>query len=135
LIAKQKVMVFDIDGTLCPIKEPHESYRDLLPFPEMVERVRQLHADGWRIILSSSRGMRTYDGNAGEIAKNVLPVVLDWLARHEIPFDEIWMAKPWPGHEGFYVDDRTVRPRELLNHSLEELAAICDRDRLGDGEP
>lgn len=135
MIAKEKVMVFDIDGTLCPIKAPGESYRDLLPFPEMVERVRQLHGEGWRIILSSSRGMRTYDGNAGEIAKNVLPVVLDWLARYDIPFDEIWMAKPWPGHHGFYVDDRTVRPRELLNHSLEELAAICDRDRLGDREP
>jgi capsule biosynthesis phosphatase len=39
------------------------------------------------------------------------------------------MGKPWPGHHGFYVDDRTVRPREFLSHTLEELDALCIRDR------
>jgi capsule biosynthesis phosphatase len=134
LIAKDKALVVDIDGTLCPIKGPNESYRDLPVDEAMKARLQELRAQGWRIILSSSRGMRTYDGNAGEILKNVLPVLSDWLARNDVPFDEIWMAKPWPGRDGFYVDDRTVRPREFLTHSLEELEAICDRDRVA-GNP
>ena len=129
MIAKDKVLVVDIDGTLCPIKQSHEHYRDLPVYEDMKARLKELHADGWRIILSSSRGMRTYDGNGGEIAKNVLPVIIEWLAAHDIPYDEIWTSKPWPGHSGFYIDDRTVRPREFLEHSLEELEAICDRDR------
>lgn len=129
MIQTEKVLVVDIDGTLCPIKGKDEDYAALPCDEDMKARLLELRASGWRIILSSSRGMRTYNGNSGEILRHVFPTVIDWLARHEIPYDEIWMAKPWPGHNGFYVDDRTVRPREFLSHSLEELAAICERDR------
>lgn len=130
MIAKDKVLVVDIDGTLCPIKKSGESYGDLPVFVEMRDRLRALHAEGWRIILASARGMRTYDGNLGEIHKNVLPTLVSWLDRHDVPYHEIWMGKPWPGHGGFYIDDRTVRPREFLEHSFEDLEAICNRDRL-----
>lgn len=129
MIAKDKVLVVDIDGTLCPIKAAGENYADLPVDTEMRDRLAAMKADGWRIILSSARGMRTYDGNAGEIMKHVFPTLVDWLTRREVVYDELWVAKPWPGHEGFYIDDRTVRPREFLEHSLEELAAICERDR------
>lgn len=129
MIQKEKVLVVDIDGTLCPIKGAGEDYATLPVDARMRDRLAELHAEGWRIILSSSRGMRTYDGNAGQILRHVLPTLSAWLERNNVVYDEIWMAKPWPGHDGFYVDDRTVRPREFLNHSLEELAAICDGDR------
>lgn len=130
MIEKNKALVVDIDGTLCPIKGKDESYAEIPVEPGILARLQELKADGWTIILSSSRGMRTYDGNQGEILLHVLPTLMDWLKRHEVPFDEIWMAKPWPGHDGFYIDDRTVRPREFVEHSLEELARICERDRL-----
>lgn len=130
MIAKDKVLVVDIDGTLCPIKQTGEDYAQLLPELAMVARLRDMHEAGWRIILSSSRGMRTYDGNAGEIMRNVTPVLLDWLAAHDIPYDELWMAKPWPGHEGFYIDDRTVRPREFLENDLDAINALLERDRV-----
>lgn len=135
LIATKKVIVVDIDGTLCPIKAADESYAELPVDEGMKSRLLELKADGWRIILASSRGMRTYGGNAGEILKNVFPTLSAWLERHGIPYDEIWMAKPWPGHDGLYVDDRTVRPREFLSHSIPELVAICDRDRNFRGTP
>lgn len=130
MIAKERVLVVDIDGTLCKIKGPEEDYATLACDQQMKGRLIELHQEGWRIILSSSRGMRTYDGNHGEILRHVLPVVTTWLDEHGVPYDEIWMGKPWPGRDGFYVDDRTVRPREFLNNSLEELAAICERDRM-----
>lgn len=130
MIEKNKAMVIDIDGTLCPIKGPTDSYAELPVERRMLERIIELKQQGWRIVLSSARGMRTYDGNLGEITANVLPTLLDWLERHQVPFDELWMGKCWPGHQGFYVDDRTVRPREFIEHSLEELNEICARDRL-----
>jgi capsule biosynthesis phosphatase len=130
VIEKHKALVIDIDGTLCPVKGSDQKYADLPVEPRILARLNALKADGWRIILSSSRGMRTYDGNQGEILLNVLPELMTWLKSRNVPFDEIWMAKPWPGHDGFYVDDRTVRPREFVEHSLEELAEICERDRL-----
>ena len=130
MIEKKKALVFDIDGTLCPIKGEDESYAEIPIEARMLARLREYKADGWKIILSSSRGMRTYDGNQGEILLHVMPMLMDWLKRHEVPFDEIWMAKPWPGQDGFYIDDRTVRPREFVENSFEELAHICERDRL-----
>ena len=47
--------VFDVDGTLCPIKGEDESYADLVPYADMVEKLREYKAQGARIILYTSR--------------------------------------------------------------------------------
>ena len=121
--------IFDIDGTLCPIKGPDEKYEDMVPYKAMIDRIREYKALGARIILYTSRNMNTYKGNIGLINANTARVVLDWLDKWDIPYDEIIYGKPWPGHNGFYVDDRTVRPDEFLNKSVDELNEICRRSR------
>lgn len=123
--------IFDIDGTLCPIKGPDEKYEDLIPFKEMVERIRDYKKQGARIILYTSRNMKTYNGNIGLINANTAKVILEWLEKWDIPYDEIIYGKPWPGHNGFYVDDRTVRPDEFLNKSVDDLNEICRQSRCG----
>ncbi len=130
MIETQKALVVDIDGTICPIKKPGQHYADLMPEPQMLARLQALEAEGWHIILHTARGMRTHDGNPGKIAKHVGPELLSWLAKHGIPFHELHLAKPWPGHQGVYVDDRAVRPREFVDHNLEELEALMARDRI-----
>ena len=47
--------VFDIDGTLCPIKKKDEKYEDLVPYKEMVEKLRFYHDNGAKIVLFTSR--------------------------------------------------------------------------------
>ncbi|MCR5420509.1 MAG: capsular biosynthesis protein [Lachnospiraceae bacterium] len=121
--------IFDIDGTLCPIKNKEERYEDIVPYPEMVERIREYKDQGARIILYTSRNMNTYKGNIGLINANTAKVILEWLKKWDIPYDEIIYGKPWPGHNGFYVDDRTVRPDEFLEKSVDELKKICDMSR------
>ncbi len=122
-------LVMDIDGTLCPIKKKDENYADLIPFPEMVEKLKACKQDGAKIVLFSSRNMNSYKGNMGLINKNTLPVLLEWLKKWNIPYDEIVLGKVWPGHNGFYVDDRSVRPDEFLRHTPEELNEICEKSR------
>ena len=117
--------VFDIDGTLCPIKKKEEKYEDLIPFPEMLEKLRWYKERGAKIVLFTSRNMNSYGGNLGLINKNTARILLDWLEKWQIPYDEIIYGKPWPGHKGFYVDDRTIRPDEFLSNSVDELDAIC----------
>ena len=121
-------LVVDIDGTLCPIKGPNERYEDLLPHKPMVDQLRAYRARGFNIILQTSRNMRTFDGNLGRINAETAPVLLAWLKRHEIPFDEIHFGKPWPGRGGFYVDDRAVRPDEFLGKPYEELMRLVGHD-------
>ncbi|MBQ8189461.1 MAG: capsular biosynthesis protein [Lachnospiraceae bacterium] len=120
---------FDIDGTLCPIKKKEEEYIDLVPFKEMVDKLREYKEGGAKIILFTSRNMNSYGGNIGLINANTAKVLLQWLDKWEIPYDEVIYGKPWPGHKGFYVDDRTVRPDEFLKYSVEELDEICKNSR------
>ena len=120
---------FDIDGTLCPIKKKEEEYIDLVPYKAMVDKIREYKAGGAKIVLFTSRNMNSYGGNIGLINAKTARIVLDWLEKWDIPYDEIIYGKPWPGHNGFYVDDRTVRPDEFLNKSVDELKEICRNSR------
>lgn len=124
-----KRLVLDLDGTVCEIKGENASYADVSPRPEIVAALRRYRDDGFQIILYSSRGMRTYGGSIGHLNANVLPVLLDWLRRHEIPFDEVHVGKPWCGHDGFYVDDRAVRPSEFATLSYDEIVKLLDAER------
>lgn len=121
--------IFDIDGTLCPIKGKNEKYEDLVPYENMVQKLRYYKENGAKIILFTSRNMNSYNGNIGLINKNTAKILLDWLDKWNIPFDEIIYGKPWPGHKGFYIDDRSVRPDEFLNNTVDELNKICDKSR------
>lgn len=122
--------VFDIDGTICPIKSSEEKYEDMVPYPEIVEKIRYYKQNGARIVLFTSRNMNTYKGNLGAINKNTARILLEWLDKWEIPYDEIYYGKPWPGHKGFYVDDRAVRPDEFISCTPDEMAKICQKSQL-----
>ena len=127
MIRQEKCLVLDLDGTICPVKRPEESYDDVRPYPEMLERMREFRERGFYIILYTSRNMRTHGGNIGRINADTAKVLLGWLDRHDVPYDEIHYGKPWAGREGFYVDDRTVRPSEFLAMSHEEILELLDR--------
>ncbi|MCQ2514860.1 MAG: capsular biosynthesis protein [Ruminococcus sp.] len=100
---KDYSFVFDIDGTICPIKRKEEKYEDLLPYDNIVEKIRYYKENGAKITLFTSRNMNTDGGNLGMINKNTAKILLEWLDKWNIPYDEIMYGKPWPGHKGFYV--------------------------------
>jgi capsule biosynthesis phosphatase len=72
--------------------------------------------------------MNTYNGNVGLITANTAKTLLAWLERHDVPFDELHVGKPWPGRGGFYVDDKAIRPDEFLKLSYEEIVALVGAD-------
>jgi capsule biosynthesis phosphatase len=80
--------VFDLDGTLTH-DDPDVGYPERAPNAAMVEKLRAYREQGFEIVICSARNMRTYGGDLGKINANTLPVILDWLARHQIPYDEI----------------------------------------------
>jgi capsule biosynthesis phosphatase len=121
--------VFDIDGTICPIKKKDEQYIDLVPYKDIVDRIREYKVGGARIVLFTSRNMNSYNGNLGMINAHTAKVMLEWLDKWDIPYDEIIYGKPWPGHRGFYVDDRSIRPDEFLKYSEDELNEICRKSK------
>jgi capsule biosynthesis phosphatase len=124
-----KRLVLDIDGTICTTKTADESYADVQVRDEVVQALRRYKDLGFEIILFSSRGMRTYASSIGHLNAHMLPDMIDWLRRHEIPFDELHIGKPWCGHDGFYVDDRAIRPSEFARLSYDEIRALLDSEK------
>lgn len=122
------VLVVDIDGTLCDVKVAGQSYADLIPRPAMLERLREYQKKGYRILLYTARNMNTYKNNLGQINKHTAPVLIEWLAKWEVPYDEILFGKPWPRTKGFYIDDRSIRPDEFLNMSEDEIHKLLGQE-------
>ena len=129
MITAEKVIVMDVDGTIT-LEKGSSSYSDVEPCYEVVEKLRQLKQAGFWIILHSSRNMRSYAGNLGLITKHAAPILIDWLNRHDIPYDELHFGKPWCGNGGFYVDDRAIRPREFAELSLDAISQLIERDKF-----
>ncbi|MBR2252682.1 MAG: HAD-IIIC family phosphatase [Neisseriaceae bacterium] len=124
-----KKIVIDLDNTISMTK--NRDYANAEPIMEVVEKIREYKQMGFDIVIYSSRNMKTYQGNIGKITANTLPIIIDWLKRHNIPFDEIYIGKPWCGEDGFYVDDRAIRPSEFTQLSYEEIQKITSE---GQGE-
>ena len=70
--------------------------------------------------------MRTYKGNVGLINANTLPIILEWLSVHQVPYDEIVLGKPWPSYGGFYVDDKAIRPNEFCSLTYEQIQELLN---------
>ena len=128
MIRRERCIVMDVDGTLCLKKRPDQSYDEVAPNPPVVERLREYRQSGFYVILATSRNMNSYEGNVGLITANTAKVLMAWLDRHDIPYDELHVGKPWAGRDGFYVDDKAVRPDEFTRLSYEEILAIVGKD-------
>ena len=111
---KKGTIVIDIDGTLSEKKKEYESYADVNPNHDLIQKISEYKNLGYKILLYTSRNMNSYDSNLGLINKHTAPVLLAWLEKWSVPYDEILYGKPWPGDNGFYVDDRSVRPSEFI---------------------
>ena len=122
-------LIFDIDSTICPAKKEYEKYENLIPYQEMIDKMWQYKESGFKIVLFTSRNMRTYDGDLSKILKYTKPLLESWLKKWNIPYDDVIYGKPWPGKDGFYIDDRAVRPKEFLEKDIDSLSKICDIDK------
>ncbi len=134
-----KRIVIDLDHTLSATggNEPpegadatHWKYEEAAVNLELVQKLRDYKQAGFDIVIHSSRNMRTYEGNVGLINVHTLPRIIGWLERHDIPFDEVIVGKPWCGTEGFYVDDRSIRPLEFQNMTYDEIVALLEREKF-----
>lgn len=72
--------------------------------------------------------MRTHKNNVGKINIYTLPNILDWLNSNNVPFDEVIVGKPWCGFDGFYVDDKAIRPSEFISNTYEEIKEILSKE-------
>ena len=96
----------DLDGVICDLRKPGETYADVSPVQGAREKIQALRAAGHFVILYTARHMKTCEGNLGLALARIGAITLDWLARHRIEYDEIHFGKPWAD---VYIDDNALR--------------------------
>lgn len=118
-----KRIVIDVDNTLT-MDSKESDYRNAIPNRRVINKLRKYANDGFEIVVFTARNMKTFSGEIGKINVFTLPVLMEWLDHHDVPYDEIIMGKPWCGNDGFYVDDKAIRPAEFLTLSHNQIKEI-----------
>ncbi|UYM18820.1 HAD hydrolase family protein [Endozoicomonas euniceicola] len=121
-----KKIVIDLDGTIT--HDSAQSYDNKPANQDIIAACKKYKEQGFSIVIHTSRNMRTYDGNVGKINIHTLPGIIAWLEKHDVPYDEIHVGKPWCGFDGFYVDDKAIRPSEFASMSYEEIQSLLAKE-------
>lgn len=122
-----KRLIVDLDNTIT--FTVHGDYVNSKPIQPTIDLLKKYHDDGWEIVIHSSRNMRTYDGNVGKINIYTLPNIVAWLDKHKVPYDEIIVGKPWCGFDGFYIDDKAIRPSEFHSMTADEIHKLLEKEK------
>ena len=96
----------DLDGTICENRKKDQSYANVVPKKDAVKTIKKLKKKGHKIIIFTSRHMKTCNNNLGEIIAKQGLNLFNWLNNYEIPYDEIWFGKPLAD---IYIDDKAKK--------------------------
>lgn len=127
MVIYMKRLIIDLDGTLTKLDT--EDYSNVAPRRDVIEKLEGYRSLGFEIVIATARNMRTFNANIGKINVHTLPTIIEWLDRHNVPYDEIIVGKPWCGYEGFYVDDKAIRPSELTKLSYQEIEQLLAEEK------
>jgi len=122
-----KRLVIDLDGTIT--SNETSDYENVSANDSVIKQLRNYRDQGFEIVIFSSRNMRTYEANVGKINIHTLPTILSWLDKHNVPYDEVIVGKPWCGFEGFYVDDKSIRPSEFAKLNYDEIQVLLNKEK------
>ena len=122
-----KRLIVDLDNTISYTVKG--DYANSKPIEQTINMLRKYHDEGWEIVINSSRNMRTYDANVGKINIYTLPNIISWLNKYNVPYDEIIVGKPWCGYDGFYIDDKAIRPSEFHSMNEKEIHLLLEKEK------
>ena len=126
-------IVLDLDGVICALKKPNETYLEVQPNEDVISKMREWKKDGHYLIIHTGRHMRTCDGNVEEVIKKIGPVTSEWLKKWDVPFDEIHYGKPYGD---VYIDDLgiTFSSVKQLEKKMKEIKPIFVIPMAGKGQ-
>ncbi len=120
----EKKVIIDLDDTICTTR--NGDYKNSKPNHDVIKKMQEYKYQGFKIVIYTSRNMRTHKGNIGLINAKTLPIILTWLKENNVPFDEVIVGKPWPSYGGFYVDDKAIRPEEFINLDYQQIKSLIN---------
>ena len=107
------IYVFDIDGTIC--NNTYGKYETAEPIKERIAYINKLYDDGHRIVFFTARGMRTFNGDIGEVYKKYHDFTELQLKAWKVKYHQLRLGKP----EGdLYIDDKGVRDEDFFRANV-----------------
>lgn len=122
-----KKIIVDIDNTIT-IDSSSKDYSKKAPNKPLIRKLNEFSKQGYEIILFSARNMKTYNGDISKINLFTLPILKKWLDDNELIYDGIILGKPWCGEDGFYIDDKAIRPDEFIDLTENQIRKLISND-------
>lgn len=116
----KKSILVDIDDTITI--DTTDTYENKKPNIELINKLWEYKNNGYEIILFTARRMKTHNGDEAKIIKDIGLITLQWLEKHNVPFDAIRFGKPYASE--FMIDDKAIRPDEFINLSPQEINTL-----------
>lgn len=109
-------IVFDLDDTIC--RTQNRDYANSTEISDVVFKMKQLRETlpGTEIIVHTSRGMASCNGDVEAAEKKNRPIIEKWLKDHGIEVDGIIFGKPLAD---IYVDDKAMTAQDFGNARIE----------------
>lgn len=107
------IYVFDIDGTIC--NNTFGNYEQAEPFTDRINFINKLHDDGNKIVFFTARGMKTLNGDIGEVYKKYFEFTEMQLKKWKVKYDQLRLGKP---SGDLYIDDKGVNDADFFRTSL-----------------
>tara|TARA_Y100001936_G_scaffold227826_1_gene248487 strand:+ start:8546 stop:9622 length:1077 start_codon:yes stop_codon:yes gene_type:complete len=126
-------IVFDLDGVICELKKPSESYSEVIPKKKVIQKMRNLKAEGHYLIIHTGRHMRTCEGDVAKVIEKIGKTTEDWLEKWEVPYDELVFGKPYAD---IYIDDLGIEfsSNDKLGEKLESILPVIIIPMAGEGK-
>ena len=112
----KKILIYDLDETLCEKKRPEQTYSEVKPIKPMIEQLNRFYDEGHTIIIQTARNMVTQGNDVGKVLQNVGEITLKWLRENNVKYHSILFGK---AYGSMYIDDKSVRPSELMEYGID----------------
>lgn len=99
----------DVDDTLCFAEG--RDYENARPNQPLIAKLAAMRRDGWKVILFTARGQISCQGDLPLILRTVKPILVEWLERHGVQYDDLLFGKPYAD---LYIDDKGMTPEDFL---------------------
>ena len=105
---KYHTLVIDIDDTISFTF--NRDFDNSIPNQAVIDRINQLHEEGWKIILFTARGGKSCN-TLEEKELKYRAITERWLKKHNVQYDELMFGKP---NADYYVDDKNISLDEFV---------------------
>ena len=112
----EKKIVTDLDDTLS--FTTNRDWANAEPNIKLINKLRQLHNDGYAIHIYTARGQLSCNGNIKLREKKYRTQIEEWLKKYNVPYDYLSFEKPLAT---YYIDDKAVTPEDFVDYDFEVL--------------